>query len=193
MPAPQARGGREAEETSVSWACALNVLCSAAVMLLVNIGVLSVVQATLGLIAALEGRNAVMRRSSSRLRRFLKWLVFNAAASIVIAIGSFANWYDSHCDDAQRMDGSSSTEKASCKSKAHESSRKYAIVELVWAAVAVVTAFLVCRLLMRLQQLKTQAAVGPPAPAGTAPRSLDTANAVPGNMATPEDQISAKH
>ena len=141
---------------SVMVACAINLLCSAAVLLLVNIGVLSVVQATLGLLFSLEGRNAVLRRSASRARRFLIWVLFNVVISTLIAIGSVLHWYESHCEDKKEL-----WDRQTCRADSRKSGHKYAVVEMVWAAVGVVTALCVGRMLAKLQELKTQPAASP--------------------------------
>ena len=141
---------------SVMLACAINLLCSAAVLLLVNIGVLSVVQATLGLLFSLEGRNAVLRRSASRARRFLIWVFINVVISTLIAIGSVLHWYESHCDDKKEL-----WDRHTCRVNSRKSGQKYAVVEMVWAAVGVVTALCVGRMLKKLPELKTQLAASP--------------------------------
>eukprot|EP00937_MAST-01D_sp_MAST-1D-sp2_P008211 g8211.t1 len=104
--------------------------------------------ATLGLIFALEGRNAVLRRSISRTRRFLHWLMLNLAGSFVIAMGAFLEWYNKHCHDPSIDEHM----RASCNSAARESGRNYAIVEIAWAALCTVSALMVCRLLRDLEQ-----------------------------------------
>ena len=141
---------------SVMVACAINLLCSAAVLLLVNIGVLSVVQATLGLLFSLEGRNAVLRRSASRARRFLIWVFINVVISTLIAIGSVLHWYESHCDDKKEL-----WDRQTCRADSRKSGQKHAVVEMVWAAVGVVTALCVGRMLKKLPELKTQPAASP--------------------------------
>jgi hypothetical protein len=127
-------------DTALKFVCSVNVLGSGSTLLFGN-NVLSVFQSTVGLIFSLEGYNAVRRRSITRLRRFLSWLVCNLIACLVIGYGAYNGWFDS-CEQL--------ADPASVQACTN-STRTYGNVEIVWGGACLVAAVLVGRLLAGLR------------------------------------------